>query len=165
MPKCFNWPMPLKDIRYIIKKANVILLPILPLNKATILKTINILRFLNERRSLESVIEDKIVPIKRDFLTIRNVTWALYCKQDEPNTLYKFSWLELIAELFYLQMNLLRLFHMIFWGKSRDQYLLQWFHIVLAQKRVSMKIKNFHIYNDFFKTIIQAHIIGFCMHH
>lgn len=28
-----------------------------------------------------------------------------------------------------------------------------------------MKIKNFHTYDNFFKTIIQAHIIGLCMHY
>lgn len=91
MPKYFNWPMPLKDIWYTIKKANVILLPILSLKKTTISKTINILRFLVELLSLKGVVEDKIVLIKGDFLTIRNVTQALYCKQDKPNTLYKFS--------------------------------------------------------------------------
>ena len=91
MPKYFNWPMPLKDIRCAIRKTDVIFLPILPLNKATISETIDILHFLVERLSLQGVVEDKIVPIKRDFLTIKNVTQALYCKQDEPNTLYKFS--------------------------------------------------------------------------
>lgn len=28
-----------------------------------------------------------------------------------------------------------------------------------------MKIKDFYVCNDFFKTIIQAHIIALCMHH
>lgn len=132
MPKYFNWPMPLKDIRCAIRKANVIPLPILSLNKATISETIDILCSLIKWLGLESVVEDKIVSIKGDFLTIRNVIRALYRKQDEPNTLYKFSWLELIAGLFHLQMNLFRLFYMTFWGKSRDQYSLQRFHVVLA---------------------------------
>lgn len=124
MPKYFNWPMPLKDIRYVIRKTDVIPLSILLLNEATILEIIDILCFLVEQLGLKGMVEDKIVQIKRDFLTIRNVTQALYCKQDEPNTLYKFSWLEPIAGLFHLQMNLLTLFHLTFWGKSRDQYLL-----------------------------------------
>lgn len=80
MPKYFNWPIPLKDIRCAIKKANVFSLLILPLNEATILETIDILRSLIERLGLKSVVEDKIVPIKGDFLTIRNITQALYCK-------------------------------------------------------------------------------------
>lgn len=146
--------MPLKVIQYAIRKADVIFLLILLLNEATISETINILRFLVKWLGLKDMVEDKIMPIKRNFLTIRNVTQALYYKQDEPNTLYKFSWLEPIAELFHLQMNLLRLFHMTFWGKSKDQYSLQRFHVVLVQKRVNMEVKNFHACDNFFEAII-----------
>lgn len=42
MPKYFNWPMSLKDIWCAIRKVDVILLPILPLNEATISETIDI---------------------------------------------------------------------------------------------------------------------------
>lgn len=36
---------------------------------------------------------------------------------------------------------------------------------MLAQKRVSMKIKDFHTYDDYFKPIIQPHIITICIYH
>ena len=114
MPKYFNWLMPLKDIKCAIRKANVMFLPILPLNEATISETIDILHSLVKRLGLKSMVEDKILPIKGDFLIIKNVIQALYCKQDKENTLYKFFWLEPIARLFHLQMNLLRLFYMTF---------------------------------------------------
>ncbi len=43
--------------------------------------------------------------------------------------------------------------------------MLQRFHNVLAQKGVNIKIKDFHACDNFFKTIVQAHIIALCMHH
>lgn len=67
MPKFFNW-----------RKANVIRLPILPLSKASITKTIHILRCLVGRLELLSIVEDTVVPIKSDYLTIRNVTRVIY---------------------------------------------------------------------------------------
>lgn len=93
------------------------------------------------------------------------MTCTIYQKQDKPDTLYKYSWLKLIAGLFHLQMNLLRLFHITFQGKFQDQYSLQRFHSVLAQKKVNVKMKYFHACNDFFKMIVQAHIIAFCIYH
>lgn len=95
-------------------KADVISLLILPPNEALIAETVNILRWLTKRVGLTNVVEDKVVPIKGDFLTVRNITRAIYQKQDEPNALYKFSWLKPIAGLFHLQMNVLRLFYISF---------------------------------------------------
>lgn len=74
--KSFNWSMPLKDIRCPIMKADIISLLILPLNKTKISETIDILRCLVKRLGLEGVIEDKVVPIKDSYLTVRNVTCA-----------------------------------------------------------------------------------------
>ncbi len=165
MPKFFNWPMPLKDIRCSVRKADVILLPILPLNKASIAETVDILRCLVERLELSGIVEDTIVPIKGDYLTVRNVTRAIYWKQNEPDKLYRFSWVEPIAGLFHLQMNLLRLFFITFWGKSNDHYSLQRFHNVLVRKGISKKVKDFHACDNFFRTIVQAYIIALCMHH
>lgn len=78
MPKFFNWPIPLKNIRYLIRKADIIPLPIFPLDKTKISETINILCYLVERLGLENIVEDKIVPIKGNYLTIKNLTLVLY---------------------------------------------------------------------------------------
>lgn len=80
IPKFFNWPMLLKDIWYAIKKTDIILLPILPLKEAKISETINILYGLVEHLGLENVIEDKIMLIKGNYFTVRNVTYILYQK-------------------------------------------------------------------------------------
>lgn len=85
MPKFFNWPMPLNDIQYSISKADIISLPILPLNHAKISETIEIQHYLVERLGLENIIENKVVPIKADYLTVRNVTRVLYQKQSKLN--------------------------------------------------------------------------------
>lgn len=83
--------MPFKSIQYAMQKANVISLLILPLNKALIAETVNILHKLIERFSLTDVIKNKIVLIKKNFFTIKNITCAIYQKQNKSNTLYKFS--------------------------------------------------------------------------
>lgn len=114
--KYSNWPIPLKSIQCIMWKADIITLLILPLNKASIAEIVNILRWLTECLGPTDVVEDKVVPIKGDFLTMRPITRAIYRKQDEPNALYKFSWLEPIAGLFHLQINILSLFQISFWG-------------------------------------------------
>lgn len=70
--------MPLKNIQYLIKKADIILLPILLLNEAKILETIDILYCLIECLGLKGIIKDKIVLIKGDYLTVKNMTRVLY---------------------------------------------------------------------------------------
>lgn len=73
--------MPLKDIQYQIRKADIIPLLILPLNKAKISETIDILHYLVERLGLKGVIKDIVIPIKGDYLIVRNMTHVLYQKQ------------------------------------------------------------------------------------
>ncbi len=74
-------------------------------------ETINILCCLVERLSLKGIVKDKVVLIKGNYLIVKNVTHVLYQKQSELNHLMRFSWAKPIARLFYLQMNVLRLFH------------------------------------------------------
>lgn len=72
--------MLLKDIRYFIRKADIILFPILPLNKTIIMETIDILRYLIKRLGLKSLVKNKIVPIKGNYLTVGNMIYILYKK-------------------------------------------------------------------------------------
>ncbi len=55
--------MPLKDIQCSVRKANVILLPILPLNEVSIPKTVDKLRSLVGHLGFSGIIEDTVVPI------------------------------------------------------------------------------------------------------
>lgn len=83
--------MPLKDIQYPIGKTDIIPLPILPLSKVKISKTINIQCCWVKRLDLEGVVKDNIVPIKDDYLIVKNVICALNQKQSKPNQLMRFS--------------------------------------------------------------------------
>ncbi len=101
--------------------------------------------------------------VKGNWLTIRNITQAIYQKQEEPEILYMLGWIEPIAGLFHLQMNILKLFTFTFWGESNDECSLSRFSIALRRK-VHKDVKDFHSNNDFFRTIIHSHIIALCMH-
>ncbi len=157
--------MPSKDIWCLVRKADVILLPILSLNEASITETFDILCYLIERLGLSGIVEDIVVIFKGDYLTIWNVSHAIYWKLNKPNKVYRFSLVEPIAELFYLQMKLLRLFFITFRGKSNDHNSLQRFHNVLAWKGINKKVKDFYACDDFYKTIVQAYIIVLYMYH
>lgn len=106
--------MHLKNIWYSVIKADIIPLLILPLNKVKILNIINILHYLVKHLGLISIVNDKIMPIKRNYLTIKNITCAIYQKQDKLKTFYKYSLLKPILRLFHLQINLFRLFYITF---------------------------------------------------
>lgn len=107
-----------------MRKADVISFLILLLEKSKIATTIDILRYLGDHLGLADIAKDKVVSIKRNFVTVRNVTNAIYRKYDEKNLLYKYFWLEPIAGFFYLQMNIFCFFYTIYWGKPSDKYSL-----------------------------------------
>ncbi len=81
--------MLLKSIQCVKEKANILLLPILPYDESEISETIDILRELIQCLSLDDyVFEDKIVIVKEDWLTVQNITRAIYQKAEEPKILY-----------------------------------------------------------------------------
>lgn len=113
--------MPLKELQCAKEKANILSFPVLPYNKFEISETIDILRKLIQRFDLnDNVFEDKVVMAKGDWLTVQNITLAIYQKQEEPEILYTIGWIKPIAGLFHLQMNILKLFMFTFWGQSND---------------------------------------------
>ncbi len=97
------------------EKTDILPLPTLPYDKSEINETFDILRELIQCLDLDDyVFEDKIVMVKGDWLTVRNITRVIYQKQEEPEILYTLGWIELIAGLFHLQMNILKLFTFTF---------------------------------------------------
>lgn len=101
--KFFNLPILLKKLWYAIKKADIIFFLILPLNKAFISEIINILYCFIENLGLVDIIKDKIILIKRNYLTIRNVTYIIYQKQDKLNNYFRFSGLNLLQSFFIIK--------------------------------------------------------------
>ena len=88
---------------------------------------------------------------------------AIYQKQEKPEILYTMDWIEPIAGLFHLQMNILNLFTFTFLGQSNDECSLLRFSIALRRK-VHKDVKDYHSNNEFFRIIIHSHIIALCMH-
>lgn len=78
LAKYFNWAMLLKNIQCTMQKADIIPLLILPFNETSIAETVNILRWLTKCFGLTNIVKDKIVPIKWDFLTVRNIICVIY---------------------------------------------------------------------------------------
>lgn len=108
IPIYSKWASPLPDIRCSLEKANILPLPTLAFNKGTISGSIDIIGELAERLELTNeVVREKIILIKGDLMTVQNCRRAIYRQQDELQPLDKFDWLEPMAGLFHLQMNLL----------------------------------------------------------
>ena len=71
--------MPLKKIQSVKEKTNILFLSILSYNKSEISKTIDILRKLIQCLNFDNyVFKDKIVMVKKDWLMVQNITWAIY---------------------------------------------------------------------------------------
>ena len=166
VPLYQKWPAPLRTQRCALLKADVVPLPTFPLNKANIEDNIDILRNLLARLQLAEVVEGNVVMLKGDWLTVRNVTRAIYRKQGDKPGPYRFNWIEPIAGFFHLQMNVLTILHTSFWGAPGDLYSLQRFNAVLKHRQgVGLDIKKyFHANDEFFRMIIHAHVIALCMH-
>lgn len=61
------------------------------LDESKIATTIDINCYLVECLGLANVIEKKVIPIKVDFVTIRNIPCVIYWKQDKLKLFYKSS--------------------------------------------------------------------------
>lgn len=124
--------MLLLDIRCNLEKADLLTLPILAYNKGTILGTIDIIQELAERLELTNeVIRDKIIFIKGDLITVQNCCRAIYRRKDKLLLLDRFQWLEPVAGLFHLQMNLLSMLIEKFWDVAGDLISLNWYSGIL----------------------------------
>lgn len=105
------------------------------------------------------MVSDKIIIMKDDLLIIKNVTQTILRRCIEFMKIIRFDWLEPIAGLFYLQINLLIMIFGKFWKKPRNVASLDQYARVLKQPKVSKNMENFHTYNMFFKHIINAYAI------
>lgn len=124
LPLYQKWPAPLQTQRCTLLKTDIVPLPTFPLNEANIDNNIDFLCNLYTRLQLLEVVEGNVIMLKRDWLTVCNVTRVIYCKQKEKPGLYRFNWIKPIAGFFYLQMNILTILHTLFWGVPGDLYSL-----------------------------------------
>lgn len=73
-----------------VEKADILPIPTLAYDESTISGTLNILRTVTQVLGLtEDVVRDKVIMLKGDLLTVRNVTRAIFRRQDEPTKLHR----------------------------------------------------------------------------
>lgn len=91
--------------------ADILPFPTLAFNKKSINGTKEVLLDIISNLELtDNVIKSKVILLKGDLLTIRNARCAIYQRQDMLLPLLRFDWLELVAGLFHLQINVLSVF-------------------------------------------------------
>lgn len=165
LPKYQVFQAPLKEIQCPIEKSELLPLPVLDLDKASISGTIEILRTYLERLGIKDcVVNGKKVMFRGDFLTVRNITRAIYQSQIEIHPIDRFEFIKLIAGFLHLQMNVLKLFLDATWGNPGDRISLARFQIALKQKSVTKTPKDFHACDDFFRTVVITFVVTLCMH-
>ncbi len=98
-----KWQAPLREVQCRIEKADIIPLSTLLLDKASIAGCIDILKKYLKRLGIEDVaILNKLLIFKNDFLTVCNITRAIYRRQEELRLIERFQFIEPIAGLFHL---------------------------------------------------------------
>ena len=70
----------------------------------------------------------------------------------------RFDWVEPVAGLFHLQMNVLKILLHVFESEVRR------FAVMLRRQSVTKEIKDFHTCDDFFRTLAQGYVIAMYMH-
>ena len=101
---------------------------------------------------------------KGDFLTVCNITRAIYRRRYDAGDIDRFLFMEPIAGFLHLQMNVLKLFLGAVWGKKTDRVSLARFQVVLSRQEAAKSAKDFHASDDFFRTVVTSFVIALCMH-
>lgn len=84
LPKYDAFKAPLREIQCPLEKADLLPLPVLNINESSISGTIDILRTYLKRLGLEDcVVGGKKIMFRGNFLTVRNITRAIYQGQIE----------------------------------------------------------------------------------
>ncbi len=111
----------------------------------------------------DEMVHDKVIMMRGNLLTIRNVQRSIFRHRGKLMKLNKFDWLEPTVGLFHLQMNLLTMLFDKLWGKSENTTSLGRYAGVLKQPKVSRDMKNFHACDTFFKHLVDAYVIALLM--
>jgi hypothetical protein len=157
---------PLAHIRVKQNRARIVTFRTLDMDEASISGTIDILKALVQELGIDSEdVFDRKVMLHGNYLTVRYVSRAMFRRSVEPEPLMRFGWVEPIAGLLHLQMNVLTLIFGVFEGDAVDPGSHKRFSTILRRKGVSKDIKDFHAYDDFFRMVLQAYILAYYQHH
>ena len=104
-------PALLNEVKCRVAKTKLIPLSTLPLDKFSIAGTIEIIaRYLEKLDIIDVVVCNKRIMFRSDFLTVCNITRAIYQWCYGVGEINRFQFIESIARLLHLQMNVLKLF-------------------------------------------------------
>lgn len=111
------------------------------------------------------MIRDKIILMKGDLITIQNCRRAIYWQQDELLSLDRFYWLEPVAGLFILEINLIFMLFGKFCGVASNVVSLNWYSSILKCKHIARQTdnNNFQQTDNFFRVVIEAMVIALCI--
>jgi hypothetical protein len=156
---------PLQHIRAASGKAQIFTLKTFDQDQATVDAAIrNIDNICTELGIGETEIADKVVMFHGDDLTVRDITIAKYLRVRDIGPFEQFTWIEPIAGLFHLQMNVLKMLMHIFEGGIMDPASLQRFRFLFGREGVDKEVKDFHACDEFFRNVSDAHILALFMH-
>ena len=110
-----------------------------------------------------AVTEGSVVMFHGDYLTVRNMTRAMMHRAIEPDPVMQFQWVEPVAGLLHLQMNVLKMLLHTFEGGPTEPSSLKRHQIRLRYKGVHKEVRDFHACDDF-RLVAEGHIIGLFMH-
>ncbi|KAI5780368.1 hypothetical protein DFH27DRAFT_617892 [Peziza echinospora] len=92
-----------------VERSDVHSLPTMDLDEAKISDVVLILKRLMKELNLSvDTLEDFVVLFQGDWLTVRDIVLAMYQRQ-EDEVEERFTWIEPVAGLFYLEMNVVRI--------------------------------------------------------
>lgn len=155
---------PLQEVRCSMEKADLLPLPTLALDKSSIAGTIDILKEYLERLGLEDImVREKRIMFKGDYLTVHNITRAIFWRVGEERAIDNFQFIEPVAGMFHLQINVLKLFLGATWGAPGNSVSLARFQKALSQVGVTKDAKDFHVCDNFFRTVVMSLVIALCM--
>jgi hypothetical protein len=144
-------------------QSDIYTLPTLDLNEAKIDETIEILKTLHKELDLPlEALNDRVLMVKGDWLTVRNINSALFQRQEAVNDEETFDWIEPVMGLFHLQMNVLKLLIGTHWGRmdGKDVASLQRFVKMVGNNRVKKDSKDFRGCLNFVNDVLDGHILA-----
>ena len=161
---------PLSEIKARQRRSQIYCMRTFGEDEASIAGTISILKMISEELGLavgdDGVdLRDKVVMYHGDYLTVRNLRTALHRRRVEVEPAMRFGWVEPVAGLFHLQMNVLKMLMHAFEGEpAGESFRVTRFTRMLRRQGISKDIKDFHACDEFFRNLGDGYIIAFYMH-
>lgn len=159
------WEPPLKTQKCPLQRADILPLPTLAKNEASVAETIEILQEYMETLGVAPAQLDNVsVMINGDLMTVQNINRAVHRRQDERLPEHKLEWAEPVPGLLHTQMTALRMFFKIFWGGPAQTVSICRFANLLRRKQIAEVCTDFHHCNQLFLLLVDALLLALIAH-